>query len=91
MLHLYTGRNSGVRAIDKDGLKTVAYNCVAAPEVGSCVLLHVTAIRSPHVFYAILPFEGVDVAAMADAEIEERLRVIEQGRTIGLGIQSICP
>ena len=57
MLHLYTGRNSGVRAIDKDGLKTVAYNCVAAPEVGSCVLLHVTAIRSPHVFYAILPFE----------------------------------
>ena len=56
----------------------MAYNAVTPPEAGSQVLVHVTAIRSPHVFYAVaLPFDNVD-ASMGEAEIERKLRVIEE-------------
>ena len=65
----------------------MAYNAVTQPPAGSQVLVHVTAIRSPHVFYAVaLPFDNIDVSigeeeAEAEAEIERKLRVLEeQGR-----------
>ena len=60
----------------------MAYNAVTPPEPGSQVLVHVTAIRSPHVFYAVaLPFDNIDVSigeAEAEAEIERKLRVLEE-------------
>ena len=56
----------------------MAYNAVAPPDPGSQILVHVTAIRSPHVFYVIMAFDNVDLS-MSEAEIERKLRALEQG------------
>ena len=67
----------------------MAYNAVTPPEPGSQVMVHVTAIRSPHVFYVILPFHNVDMSMLSEEEFERKLRVFDQGWILDGRIQSI--
>jgi len=70
---------------DKEDVKTVAYNEIESPKIGSQVIVEVTCIVSPSCFYVIMPYGTTSMS-----QLEKNNREIIKRAENEENLDSLC-